>query len=130
MIAQFEIELEVRDYELDAQGIVNNANYLNYLEHARHKYLLHNGVNFIELHNNGIDLVVSRTEIDYKHPLRANSKFVVVVSTERIGNVRLVFNQEILLLPERKLCVRAKVIGVALCNGRPMKVNDVPGLGE
>ncbi len=27
----FELEIEVRDYEIDAEGIVNNANYLHYL---------------------------------------------------------------------------------------------------
>lgn len=30
----YEREMEVRDYELDAEGIVNNANYLHYLEHT------------------------------------------------------------------------------------------------
>ena len=32
----FETEMEVRDYECDIQGIVNNANYLHYTEHTRH----------------------------------------------------------------------------------------------
>ena len=27
----FSLEMQVRDYELDAEGIVNNANYLHYL---------------------------------------------------------------------------------------------------
>ena len=30
----FEIEMQVRDYECDIQGIVNNAVYQNYLEHT------------------------------------------------------------------------------------------------
>ena len=36
---QFETRMEVRDYECDIQGIVNNANYLHYLEHTRHRFL-------------------------------------------------------------------------------------------
>lgn len=128
MDSTFEIELEVRDYELDYQGIVNNAVYLNYLEYARHKYLLTREIDFTGMHNNGIDLVVTRNEIDYRYSLKANDRFVVTISTEQVGNVRLVFNQEILKLPERKLCIKAKVIGVALKNGRPVKIDSVPGL--
>ena len=31
----YETEMEVRDYECDIEGIVNNANYLHYFEHTR-----------------------------------------------------------------------------------------------
>ena len=39
-------EFSVRDYECDLQGIVNNAVYQNYYEHARHQFLLGKKVDF------------------------------------------------------------------------------------
>ena len=42
----FETRMEVRDYECDIQGIVNNANYLHYTEHTRHLFLKHTGLSF------------------------------------------------------------------------------------
>ena len=50
----YELEMKVRDYELDLQGIVNNSVYQNYLEHTRHEFLLENNVSFDELHYRGI----------------------------------------------------------------------------
>ena len=52
--------MEVRDYECDIQGIVNNANYLHYTEHTRHLFLLSLGVSFAQLHEKGVDAVVAR----------------------------------------------------------------------
>lgn len=34
----FELEMQVRDYECDMEGIVNNAIYQHYLEHTRHEF--------------------------------------------------------------------------------------------
>jgi acyl-CoA thioester hydrolase len=121
----YTLEFSVRDYECDLQGIVNNANYQHYLEHARHEYLISRGISFAELHNEGLDLIVTRVEIDYKLPLRSRDRFIVTVCTRREGNVRLVFDQEIKRLPDEKLIVRAKVTGVATRNGRPVSPEKV-----
>lgn len=43
----YELEMKVRDYECDLQGIVNNANYQHYLEHTRHEFLTSVGVSFL-----------------------------------------------------------------------------------
>jgi len=65
------------------------------------------------LHEEGIDLIVSKVEIDYKYPLRSRDRFVVRLNVERLGNVRLCFIQEIRRIPDEKLVVNARVTGVA-----------------
>lgn len=116
----FSIEMAVRDYECDLQGVVNNAVYQNYLEHARHEFLKSIGIDFAELTARGINLVVTRIEIDYKLSLTSGNRFVVEIATERISPVRFGFRQCIYLLPERKSVVRALVTGTALnAKGRP-----------
>ena len=70
---RFQLEFEVCDYECDLQGIVNNAVYLNYLEHTRHTFLKNIGLDFAELHQRGLDLVMVRCELDYRYPLRSGS---------------------------------------------------------
>jgi acyl-CoA thioester hydrolase len=116
----FTLGFTVRDYECDLQGIVNNANYQHYLEHARHEFLLSKGISFSSLHEEGLDLIVTRVEIDYKFPLRSRDRFMVTVNIRRAGNVRLLFEQEILRIPDNKLIVRGKVTGVATKKGRPV----------
>ena len=126
----FSLELSVRDYECDIQGIVNNANYQHYLEHARHEFLVSRGISFTKLHEEGVDLIVTRIEIDYKSPLRSRDKFVVRLNILMEGNVRIVFVQDIFRLPDEKPVVQARVTGVATRNGKPARPGDlIPRLG-
>ena len=92
----FELELQVRDYECDIQGIVNNAVYQNYLEHCRHQFLNYVGLDFAGLHNDGIDAVVIRAEIDYKFPLLPGDAFYVQLQIAKKGRLRIIFNQQII----------------------------------
>ena len=116
----FEIEMMVRDYECDLQGIVNNAVYQNYLEHARHEFLQSVGIDFAQLCADGIDAVVTRIEIDYKLPLRPRDEFIIKVGMHKKGRVRFVFDQTIYRKSDEKLIVEAQVIGVLTRNGRPI----------
>lgn len=121
----YHLNFVVRDYECDLQGVVNNANYQHYLEHARHEYLISRGVSFFELHNEGIDLIVTKVEIEYKFPLRSRDEFIVTVAIQREGNARILFVQEIFRIPDLKLIVKAKVTGVATKKGRPVNPGDL-----
>lgn len=116
----FQIELSVRDYECDLQGVVNNAVYQNYLEHARHEYLKTIGIDFKKFTDDGINLTVVKAEIEYKHPLISGDKFLVTVSLRKESRIRLAFYQELYLLPDMKLVVKAKITGAAMnTKGRP-----------
>jgi acyl-CoA thioester hydrolase len=120
MNSPFRIEFQVRDYELDMQGIVNNGVYFNYLEHARHEYLLAKGVDFAALTRDGIHLVVIRSELDYKAPLKSGDRFMVEVTTERLGKVRFGFRQRVIRLADDKVMLEGLVTGTALNErGRP-----------
>ena len=123
----FERDFQVRDYECDLQGIVNNAVYQNYLEHTRNEFLRERGPDLKTLHDTGIDAVVARIEIDYKYPLRPNDRFICRLNLTRDGDLKLIFNQEIVLADDQKLCARAKVTVVILQNGRvsiPQVIKD------
>jgi acyl-CoA thioester hydrolase len=126
----YEHKFKVRDYELDLQGIVNNANYQHYLEHARHEFLASRNIDFAALHEEGKDLIVTRIEIDYKHSLKSKDQFKVTLQIVKEGHLRLVFHQEILRLPDEKLVARAKVYGVALHNGKPVKPESIMELSQ
>ena len=115
----FSIEMAVRDYECDLQGIVNNAVYLNYLEHARHEFLKERGLDFAALHGEGLDLVVVRIELDYRAPLRSGDRLAVESRLSRPSALRFAFDQRVLRLPGRETAVEGRVIGTCLKGGRP-----------
>lgn len=118
--SDFQFEMQVRDYECDIQGIVNNAVYQNYLEHCRHKFLHSVGLDFAELHNTGIDAVVIRAELDYKFPLRPGDEFIVSLIMAKQGKLRIIFNQQIIRKSDEKLMVTARITAVLTKNNRPI----------
>ncbi|WP_370298343.1 acyl-CoA thioesterase [Pontibacterium sp.] len=127
----FRIEMKVRDYELDMQGIVNNGVYFNYLEHARHEFLLEKNVDFAALAEQGIHLVVIRSELDYKASLKSGDHFVVEVKVERLSKVKFGFRQRVIRLSDEKVCVEGLVTGTALNErGRPYLSPELESLFE
>ncbi len=116
----FQLAMTVRDYECDMQGVVNNAVYLNYLEHARHEYLQSRGLDFATLTKSGVIVVVVRAELDYKQSLRSSDEFIVTVAPNRESPVRLVFEQRILKAGTEQLMLSARITTTAVnSRGRP-----------
>lgn len=120
---QYELTLKVRDYECDLQGIVNNANYQHYLEHARHEFLLSLGISFAKLHEQGIDPVVARINMAFKTPLKSGDQYTCCLNLKKEG-IKYVFYQDIFRTADRKLVVKAVVETVFLVNGRLTDYKD------
>ncbi len=125
----FTLEMSVRDYECDMQGIVNNAVYQNYLEHARHVCMKKVGIDFKNYTLMGVNFVVVRAEIDYKHPLTSGDSFLVGMNVVKESRLRLVFYQDVYRLPDHKLALKARITATAL-NGQgrpeiPQKVETI-----
>lgn len=113
--------MKVRDYECDVQGHVNNANYQHYFEVTRHEFLEKAGLNFYQLHLEGIDAVVARVDIRYKVPLIGMDEFCCTVTRIERQNVKYIFHQEIIRLNDNALCAKAKIEVVNLVNGKLSK---------
>lgn len=120
----FELRMKVRDYECDLQGIVNNANYQHYIEHTRHEFLLSRGISFAALHEQGIDAVVARLNMAFKHPLRSGDEFISRLALRKDG-LRYVFQQDIYRYPDEKPVIKATVDAVCVVNG---KLSDTSAL--
>ena len=101
----YETRMEVRDYECDIEGIVNNANYLHYTEHTRHRFLRSLGLSFAAL------------QLKFRVPLKCDDEFVSRLNLHKEG-VRYVFEHDIYRASDEQLCFHADVELVTLINGR------------
>jgi acyl-CoA thioester hydrolase len=113
----FEARMEVRDYECDIEGIVNNAQYVHYCEHTRHLFLKSCGLSFAEMHAKGVDAVVARMHLQYKVPLRPDDEFISRLKLTKDG-IKYVFHHDIYRASDEKICFRGKVELVCLINGQ------------
>lgn len=125
-----ECSLCVRSYECDGYDHVNNANYLNYLEYARHEFLKDIGFDFSKASRAGYGVYIARIEIDYKKPAFTDDKLIIKSRPVKKGAVSGVIAQEI--WRDEDLIIDAKVTWAFVdSKGAPAKIPpelDVPGL--
>lgn len=116
----YEYAMKVRDYECDAQGVVNNANYLHYFEATRHEFMESRGLKLKDLTAANIIPLLRNANISYKNSLRGSDEFISSVKIEREG-LRYYFLQQIHRLPDMVLCADAVIEVVCLINGKIAK---------
>jgi acyl-CoA thioester hydrolase len=111
----FKEHFEVRDTEIDIQGIVNHSNYMIYLSHARHKYLHQVGIDFSEYAAKGLNLLVLSCNVNFKYALRPSDQFYVTCETRPSSSpIKCSFYQEIRLLQNDKLALNAEFIATCV----------------
>jgi acyl-CoA thioester hydrolase len=123
----FSLDFEVRDYECDMQGIVNNSIYQNYMEHCRHGFLHGRDLNFATLVKQGVNLVVIKAEIEYKKALRSGDTMRVdVIGVEQMSPMRIAMDQRIMNTRTGELSIKARFQITSITNdGIPSFPEDV-----
>ena len=105
------INIIVRGYHIDQFGHVNHGRYVELLEEARWCYLAEN--NLLEsIHEIGAIHVVSRLEIDYRHPAKANDTLCFETKVAGRTETGFLMNQDVFLNSSEKPVLHALVYNV------------------
>ncbi len=126
------IELQVRGYECDSYNHVNNAVYLNYLEHARMQYLHLIGFNYKAVVAAGYHMYVTEIDIKYKASAVLDDWLYIEVKPTKLKKISGEFSQTV-RKKDGTVCAEATVRWACVDSntGRPSKLPEeyfVPGL--
>ena len=124
---RFSHRLRVRWGECDAQGIVFNAQYMNYLEVAQAEYFRNLGMaHYTEEVRKRFDLATVKATLEYLSPARVDDLLDVCTRVSRLGNSSITFNTEIYLDGYETPCHRAEMIyaNFDASTGFPRRIPD------
>ncbi len=117
--------LKVRSYELDAQGHVNYAVYLNYLEYCRVTTLEQAGLPFDEFIKKGMFVVIAEVHAKYLRPALLGDELEVSLEGIKTGKTSMTFRQEIMNLKSNKKIFEAELVAVFINpQGRPIAMDE------
>lgn len=122
---KFSQTLKVRSYELDAQGHVNYAVYLSYLEYARVATMEQLGIPFQEYFRKGMGIVIAEVHIKYLRPATLGDELEITLEGMEAGQTSLTFKQDIFNAKTGKKLVEGELVAVFLDKrGRPVSMDE------
>ena len=93
---RFHTSLRVRWMECDAQGIVYNGKYMDYMEIGQSEYFRNLGFSIYRVAERGyFDVATVKALIEYKAPARVDDILEVHVRVSRVGNTSITLAMEI-----------------------------------
>lgn len=107
------LDIIVRSTEIDVNGHVNNAKYLEYLEWGREEWYERADLHYDEFTKLGIQTVTVNININYRKECLQGDRLTVRTRPERIGNTSYALKQEI-LNQHGDLCADAVVTSVTM----------------
>lgn len=119
------MEIIVRSTEIDVNGHVNNAKYLEYLEWGREEWYERSGLDYETFLRMGIQTVTVNININYRHECRQGDVLTITTSPERAGNSSYVLKQTI-VNSRGVLCADALVTSVTM-DSAARRSREIPG---
>lgn len=118
------LDIVVRSTEIDVNGHVNNAKYLEYLEWGREEWYENAGLHYDVFKQMGVQTVTVNININYSRECKQGDKLTIQTRPEKLGHTSYVLKQEI-YNQKNMLCADALVTSVALDMGN-RKGREVP----
>ncbi|PWV99484.1 thioesterase-3 [Paenibacillus cellulosilyticus] len=107
------LDLIVRSTEIDVNGHVNNAKYLEYLEWGREEWYDENQLHYETLLGHGVQTVTVNININYRKECKQGDRLTVTTESQSIGRSSYVLRQEI-VNDRGELCADAFVTSVTM----------------
>jgi YbgC/YbaW family acyl-CoA thioester hydrolase len=85
----------VRPTEVDVNGHVNNAKYVEYLEWGREEWYEQNGLPYDQLHALGAVTVTVNINLNFRQECRQGENLEIVTRPQRLGRTSFALFQEI-----------------------------------
>ncbi len=123
----YKTKLIVRSYELDSYNHVNNAVYLNYLEHARMDFLHQIKFDYKGLFAKGFYTYVTHIDIHYKASALLDDELTIESKAVKLGAASGTIHQEIKKYAGTKdelICVTADVTWACVKDGIISKIPE------
>jgi YbgC/YbaW family acyl-CoA thioester hydrolase len=89
------LEIVVRPTEIDVNGHVNNAKYVEYLEWGREEWYEQNGLPYDRLFELGAVTVTVNLNLNFRKECRQGEVLVILTRPERLGRTSFALRQEI-----------------------------------
>ncbi len=106
------IELPIMSFETDYQGIVNNTEFIRFVERVRYALSKKLGFSFKQVRNAKLWTVMAHVEINYYSPGRFEDVMLGTGWVEKVGNSSLTIGYEFRLKGVKRLIADAKQVMV------------------
>jgi acyl-CoA thioester hydrolase len=106
------IELPVMSYETDFVGVVNNTEFIRFIERVRYALGKKFGFSFKQVRNAKMWVVMARVEINYRAPAHFEDLLIGTGWVEKVGNTSMTLSYEFRMKGTGRLIVDAKQVMV------------------
>ena len=91
-------------YETDQMGVIHHANYVKWMEDARHNYLKVLGINLADLNKKNIHMAVLSQNVKYCKAIKFDEKIEVSCSCNKLSSAKMSFYYEFYNVDKGYLC--------------------------